>query len=176
MFQTTRNEKSFLLQHKLICCYDNKLPYVCLNLIILHVNILINTCFCPPEPDVIRVIVEGNDVILPCSLISKENIVFKSFVWKKDDKKQVFAYDAGLHTNNDYPGQDEQFKGRVSHFPGELKSGNASIIIRNTRMEDSGNYTCVFPRLQPSQLFHIKLVVGGECFHKTIKGDILCFL
>ncbi|XP_067442282.1 hemicentin-1-like [Thunnus thynnus] len=113
------------------------------------------------EPNVIKVIVEGSDVILPCSLSSKESIVFKSFVWKKDDQKQVFVYNAGIHSNNDYPGQDEQFKGRVSHFDDELKSGNASIIIRNTKVADSGDYTCDFPQLQPRQIFHIKLHVGA---------------
>ena len=160
MFQTTRNKKSFLLQHKLICCYDNKLPYFCLNLIILHVNILINTCFCPPEPNVIRVIVdEGSDVILPCSLSSKESIVSKRFEWKKDDQKTVFIYDSGIHSDSG--------SGRVSHFDDKLKSGNASITIRNTKVADSGNYTCDFPQLQPRQIFHIKLHVG-ECFYKTL--------
>ena len=166
MFQTTRNKKSFLLQHKLICCYDNKLPYFCLNLIILHVNILINTCFCPPEPNVIKV-EEGSDVILPCSLSSKESIEFKLFDWKKDDQKQVFFYDAGRHSNKGHTGQDKQFFRRVSHFENELKSGNASIIIRNTTVADSGDYTCEFPQLQPRQIFHIKLHVG-ECFYKTL--------
>ncbi|XP_042262469.1 butyrophilin-like protein 1 [Thunnus maccoyii] len=123
------------------------------------------------EPDVIRVIMEGNDIILPCSLSSKENIVFKSFVWKKDDQKEVFFYDAGLHTNNDYPTQDEQFKGRVSHFKNELKSGDASIIIRNTKVADSGDYTCEFPQLQQRQIFYIKLhVVGGVFKDRTAEN------
>ncbi|XP_044205726.1 butyrophilin subfamily 2 member A2-like [Thunnus albacares] len=132
---------------------------------------LVFLCFClltlsgitlEHENDVVEVVAaEGSDAILPCSLSTKERITSKLFHWKKDDQKEVFFYDAGIHYNNGRAGQDEQFKGRVSHFPGELKSGNASIIIRNTRMEDSGVYTCFFPRLQPSQLFHIKLVVGA---------------
>ncbi|XP_033985784.1 butyrophilin subfamily 3 member A2-like [Trematomus bernacchii] len=58
-------------------------------------------------------------------------------------------------------GQSEQFKGRVSHFQNELKHGNASIVIRDTNVIDSGSYICVFPRLQPDQTFHIELVVVG---------------
>ena len=120
----------------------------------------------PPDP--VKVIVEeGSDVILPCSLSSKENIQSKLFDWKKDDQQEVFFYDAGMHYNNGRAGQDVQFRGRVSHFPEGLKSGNASITIRNTKMADSGDYTCVFPRLQPRQIFHIQLVVG-EYFDKTL--------
>ena len=107
--------------------------------------------------------------MLPCSLSTKENIEFKLFDWKKDPQKddglkEVFLYDSGIHYNNGLDGQSEEFKGRVSHFQDELKHGNASIIIRNTKISDSGNYTCDFPRLQPPQKFNIKLVVG-EYFH-----------
>uniref|UniRef100_A0A8P4G6V7 Ig-like domain-containing protein n=1 Tax=Dicentrarchus labrax TaxID=13489 RepID=A0A8P4G6V7_DICLA len=115
-------------------------------------------------PAVVRVVVEvGSDVVLPCSLSSKENIVDKLFDWRKDGqrKKEVFYYNAGIHYNNGHDGQDQQFKGRVSYFSDQLKNGNASIKIRNTKMTDSGNYTCDFPRLQPSQIFYIELVVGA---------------
>ncbi|XP_039653444.1 butyrophilin-like protein 10 isoform X2 [Perca fluviatilis] len=113
-------------------------------------------------PGGVRVVVkEDSDVVLPCSLSTKENIVSKLFDWKKvpqkDDDKEVFMYDAGIHYNNGRPGQSEEFKGRVSHFKDQLKHGNASIIIRNTKISDSGNYTCYFPRLH--QTFNIELVV-----------------
>ncbi|XP_059186317.1 CD276 antigen homolog isoform X3 [Centropristis striata] len=118
-------------------------------------------------PAGVRVVVkEDRDVILPCSLDTKENIELKLFDWKKaaqkdERQKEVFMYDAGRHYNNGNEGQSEQFKGRVSHFPEELKHGNASITIRNTKVTDSGNYTCDFPRLKPKrQIFHIELVVG----------------
>lgn len=124
----------------------------------LHVNILIHTCFHVPGPVVVE---EGSDVILPCSL--SVNIESKLFDWKKDGQ-EVFMYDRGVHYNNGRTGQDQHFKGRVSHFKDELKRGNASIMIRNTKVADSGDYTCAFPRLQPSQIFHVGLVVG-ECFH-----------
>ncbi|XP_041818999.1 CD276 antigen-like isoform X2 [Chelmon rostratus] len=107
------------------------------------------------------VVTEGSDAVLQCSLSTKQNIEKELFDWKKDFQKEVFLYDAGKHYNNGREGQDEQFKGRVSHFQDELKHGNASIIIRNTKVADSGNYTCDFPRLQPRQTFHIELVVGA---------------
>ncbi|XP_038552545.1 butyrophilin subfamily 3 member A2-like isoform X2 [Micropterus salmoides] len=110
---------------------------------------------------VVRVVVEeGSDAILPCSLSNKENAEEKLFDWKKDGQKEVFFYDGGIHYNNGRPGQDRQFKGRISHFQDELKYGNASIIISKTKMTDSGNYTCDFPRLQPRRIFNIQFVVA----------------
>ncbi|KAI3369332.1 hypothetical protein L3Q82_007465 [Scortum barcoo] len=119
---------------------------------------------CNIEPTVVRV-KEGSDAILPC-LLRGENIELKLFDWrKKDDQKgvtkEVFMYEGGDHYNNGREGQDEQFRGRVSHFEGEMKNGNASIIIRNPKVIDSGNYTCDFPLLKPQKTFHIQLVVGA---------------
>ncbi|KAI3369837.1 hypothetical protein L3Q82_024418 [Scortum barcoo] len=117
------------------------------------------------EPTVVRV-KEGSDAILPC-LLRGENIELKLFDWrKKDDQtgvtKEVFMYEGGDHYNNGRSGQDEQFRGRVSHFEGEMKNGNASIIIRNPKVIDSGNYTCDFPLLKPQKTFNIQLVVGAS--------------
>ncbi|XP_042262466.1 butyrophilin-like protein 2 isoform X2 [Thunnus maccoyii] len=114
-------------------------------------------------PGVKVIVEEGSDAILPCSLSTKEDIKF--FDWRKDGQKkdlkeEVFMYNEGQHYNNGLNGQSERFKGRVSHFPDELKSGNTSIIIRNTKVADSGNYTCDFPLLQPSKTFIIWLVVS----------------
>uniref|UniRef100_A0A3B4X4N1 Ig-like domain-containing protein n=1 Tax=Seriola lalandi dorsalis TaxID=1841481 RepID=A0A3B4X4N1_SERLL len=119
------------------------------------VNILINTCFYLPGPKI--KVKEGSDVTLPCSII--EDITKKHFHWKKDGQKEVYVYDSGLYSSQGYSGQHEQFKGRVSHFPGELKNGDASIKIRNTKVADSGNYTCEFQHL-PNQKFLVKLLVG----------------
>ncbi|KAM3621295.1 uncharacterized protein V6R79_009042 [Siganus canaliculatus] len=100
------------------------------------------------------VVDEGSDVVLPCSL-GQTDLTNQVFEWKKDGQ-EVFYYDAGKHHNNGRGGQDPKFKGRVSHFEDELKHGNASIKIRNTKLEDSGDYSCAFPNLQ-NQIFHIKL-------------------
>ncbi|XP_028284616.1 butyrophilin-like protein 10 [Parambassis ranga] len=108
-----------------------------------------------------RVIVqEGSDATLSCSPSIKEDLTYKVFDWKKDGQKEVFFYDAGLYYGNGRSGQDEQFRGRVFHFPDQLTSGNASITIQNAKREDGGEYSCVFPRLHPAgQRCTVQLVV-----------------
>uniref|UniRef100_A0A672GEJ0 Ig-like domain-containing protein n=1 Tax=Salarias fasciatus TaxID=181472 RepID=A0A672GEJ0_SALFA len=123
----------------------------------------------PPGPELFRVSVkEGSDVVLPCSL-SNTDLEALLFDWKKDRHKEVFLYDAGPQYSHGRSGQDQQFRGRVSHFPTELKHGNASILITNTRVADSGNYSCGFPRLQPErQIFYIQLLVGESIENITV--------
>ncbi|XP_005928968.1 butyrophilin subfamily 3 member A2 isoform X2 [Haplochromis burtoni] len=113
-------------------------------------------------PTLTKVIVEeGSAAVLPCALSSKQDITNVLFDWKKGHQ-EVFMYDAGVHYNNGRPGQDGQFKGRVSHLEEELKHGNASIRINNTRVSDSGNYTCLFPRLNPPRTFSVQLIVSAS--------------
>lgn len=101
---------------------------------------------------------EDDDAILPCSLGTNENIESKLFDWKKEETVNVFLYKPD---NNPRSNPGDNFKGRVSHFPGELEHGNASIKIIKTRLEDKGNYTCLF--LDNRKKFRVELVVG-ECF------------
>lgn len=112
------------------------------------------------------VVKEGDSAVLPCSPLTKENMESKLFDWKKG-QLEVFMYDAGRYYDKDLDGQDEQFKGRVSHFHDQLQFGNTSIIITNTKTTDTGNYTCAFPRLPGGQTYDIELVVG-EYFIKTV--------
>uniref|UniRef100_A0A8C3AJL7 Ig-like domain-containing protein n=1 Tax=Cyclopterus lumpus TaxID=8103 RepID=A0A8C3AJL7_CYCLU len=106
---------------------------------------------------------EGSDASLPCSLT--EDVTAALFDWRKvahgdQQQKEVFFHQAASHYNNGLRGQNEEFKGRVSFFEDELKHGNASIVIRNAKMADDGNYTCAFPLLQTPQIFYVELVVG----------------
>ncbi|XP_027140931.1 selection and upkeep of intraepithelial T-cells protein 2 isoform X3 [Larimichthys crocea] len=109
------------------------------------------------KPGVVKVFVqEDSDAILPCSPSTKESLVFKTFDWIKENDRQrdVFLYQSGVTKTG-----ADKFKDRVSYFTDELKNGNASIIIGNAKMEDSGNYTCIFLYLVPRESFHVELVV-----------------
>ena len=86
-------------------------------------------------PDAVRVVVpEGGDAVFPVSIgRNAERLLFD---WRKvgpggEVLREVFMYDAGVHYNNGHSGQSEQFKGRVSHFPAELKHDKTAIVIRN---------------------------------------------
>ncbi|XP_055016643.1 programmed cell death 1 ligand 1-like isoform X4 [Boleophthalmus pectinirostris] len=96
------------------------------------------------KPNNMVTVSEGDDALLPCALSSGQNI--EQFDWRNDngeeEKMEVFMYDRGLYYGHGIRGQSEQFVGRVEFFKDELKSGNASIKIKNTRLEDSGTYTC----------------------------------
>ncbi|XP_058488124.1 V-set domain-containing T-cell activation inhibitor 1-like [Solea solea] len=110
-------------------------------------------------PAVINMVVrEGDDAVLSCSLGSR-SIKQELFDWKKDGQKEVFMYDRGSHYNNNPSSQDPDFRGRVFHFAQQLEVGNASVVIRPTKVTDSGNYTCDFPFHQPRRRSHIVLVV-----------------
>ncbi|KAM9333892.1 butyrophilin-like protein 1, partial [Symphorus nematophorus] len=103
---------------------------------------------------------EGSEAVLPCSIIPEQNIASDVFEWKKDGQKEVFSYERGKLYGSGLDGQDEQFKGRVSHFPDQLQFGKASIVIRDTKSSDSGTYTCDFSPDEPNrQTFNIELVV-----------------
>ncbi|XP_014879701.1 uncharacterized protein LOC106941260, partial [Poecilia latipinna] len=103
---------------------------------------------------------EGTDVMLQCFPSGKIDLTHQMFDWKKDDTQEVFLYDNGSHYNNGKSGQHKNFKNRVEFFQDQLQFGNASIRIKNAKRNDSGNYICKFPKLQPlGQMFYMKLVV-----------------
>uniref|UniRef100_A0A4W6BMH7 Ig-like domain-containing protein n=1 Tax=Lates calcarifer TaxID=8187 RepID=A0A4W6BMH7_LATCA len=102
---------------------------------------LINTCFYLPETKII--VLEGRNATLPCSLSSRESIGLRRIEWMKDGQQEVLVYDSSRLS-----GQDPQFKDRVSYSEDGLRNGNASITIRDTKVADSGIYTCKFPGRQ----------------------------
>uniref|UniRef100_A0A665U7L2 Ig-like domain-containing protein n=1 Tax=Echeneis naucrates TaxID=173247 RepID=A0A665U7L2_ECHNA len=131
------------------------------------VHVSKSNMFCLPGPEI--TVIEGHDVTLPCSI--SEDITAERFDWRADGQKEVYVYDAGLSSSKDLSGQHEQFKGRVSHFPGGLKDGNASIKISNTKVSDSGKYSCEFRRTNQKQL--VKLLVGSPATLTSIYGPFI---
>ncbi|MEQ2234616.1 hypothetical protein ILYODFUR_033350, partial [Ilyodon furcidens] len=81
---------------------------------------------------------EDESVILPCSFST--TLTNKIIDWKKDGKDVLLSENGRVNPSS----QDEQFKGRVSHFPDKVKSGNASITIEQAKVSDSGTYTCLY--------------------------------
>ncbi|XP_027142623.1 CD276 antigen-like [Larimichthys crocea] len=128
------------------CSHMELLPLVCLCLLSCS-----GTTSADPAGRV--VVKEGRDVILPC-FFNGVDIEQELLEWKKNGQT-VLKYDAGFDRSNPTLLDD-----RFSHFKEELKLGNASLKIRNTRVADSGNYTCDTPRVESSKTVHVKLVCG----------------
>lgn len=84
-----------------------------------------------------KYVTEGDDVILPCFARNRKNLKKTVIQWKNTYNKDVFRQ------------QDEQYRGRVSLFPTELKKGNASMQLKAVRVADAGNYTCLLSNAWP---------------------------
>lgn len=108
------------------------------------------------------VVKEGSSAVLQFPLSSRENIESGVFDCNKDGRMEVYFYDEGLYSGHGRNGQDAQFKGRVSHSQEELKHGKVLLKINDTRVEDSGNYTCIFPHLKPRQEIQSQLLVAAS--------------
>ncbi|KAI9546664.1 hypothetical protein NQZ68_024562 [Dissostichus eleginoides] len=80
----------------------------------------------------------GNSSACTNEIISmkKEGVPQEKVDQGGDTQHEVFMYDSAVHYDR-HSGQSEQFKGRVSHFQNELKHGNASIVIRKTKVIDN---------------------------------------
>ncbi|XP_074535937.1 V-set domain-containing T-cell activation inhibitor 1-like isoform X2 [Halichoeres trimaculatus] len=126
---------------------------------VLSLLSLLGTLHALENGELVVTVKEDSDAVLPCAPSSRENLDSKLFDWKKDVDVEVFIYHAYRTYGNGFTGQNEQFVGRVSHFPDHLKNGNASIKITKTKVSDSGTYTCEFPHFQPRQIFSTRLVV-----------------
>ncbi|XP_041639181.1 butyrophilin-like protein 8 isoform X2 [Cheilinus undulatus] len=104
---------------------------------------------------------EDDDAVLPCLTSPEVDIESAVIHWKTGDGQEVYFYDNGDYSGKGSTGHLIQFDGRVSHFQDKLKNGNASIKITKTRIEDNGIYTCILPKLQPSQEYQVQLVVNS---------------
>ncbi|CAJ1079044.1 V-set domain-containing T-cell activation inhibitor 1 [Xyrichtys novacula] len=85
----------------------------------------------------------SDDIILSCYLNVKLELAKLrevSVTWeKKDLKGLVHHYHDGA---DDLLDQDPQFKGRTQVFPEALGKGNASLLLRDVKKRDAGEYTC----------------------------------
>ncbi|TWW61431.1 hypothetical protein D4764_04G0000770 [Takifugu flavidus] len=130
-------------------------------------GVRVTLLFDPPEPKRIRMVVkEDSEVVLNCS--ASGSVRDQVFDWKKDKNVEVFLYDQGSIYGSGLSGQSSQspqFVGRVAHFPEALDLGNASIRIKKAEINDSGIYTCTFPRSSPVLRSEISLLV--ECILKV---------
>ncbi|KAJ7992241.1 hypothetical protein DPEC_G00276480 [Dallia pectoralis] len=120
---------------------------------------LLSVCSAQNEVQVISqtepvLAVEGDDVILPCTLRSSNRpfyAVDESVEWQRNDlkPKEVHFYRSREDYNRD---QNPVYKGRTSLFKKEMSNGNVSLKLTNVKISDAGKYTCFIPTLkEPNQ-------------------------
>uniref|UniRef100_A0A3P8ZJV7 Ig-like domain-containing protein n=2 Tax=Esox lucius TaxID=8010 RepID=A0A3P8ZJV7_ESOLU len=86
----------------------------------------------------------GEDVILSCrfrtSTSDMELTSRVSIIWNMEGRSEVvYEYDKGTVQ---LTGQDPRFKKRTLLFSDAIGSGNASLLLRNVNLRDSGVYQC----------------------------------
>ncbi|XP_046873597.1 myelin-oligodendrocyte glycoprotein-like isoform X2 [Hypomesus transpacificus] len=110
------------------------------------------------------VAVEGDDVILPCSLEPSVNAEFLTVEWTRPDMEPtaVHLYKDGRNNNDD---QKESYKDRTMLFEGELVRGNVSLKLSRVKLEDEGSYTC---RVGQVRTTVIQLSVDKWSIGKTV--------
>ncbi|KAI2660565.1 V-set domain-containing T-cell activation inhibitor 1 [Labeo rohita] len=85
----------------------------------------------------------AEDVVLDCRFLSNsDNVQFSdvSITWLKDSLSGV-VYEYKKKTPQ-LQSQNTQFKNRAELFSNALSMGNASLLLRNVKLEDEGVYRC----------------------------------
>uniref|UniRef100_A0A8C9S5S8 Ig-like domain-containing protein n=1 Tax=Scleropages formosus TaxID=113540 RepID=A0A8C9S5S8_SCLFO len=79
----------------------------------------------------------GHDIILLCHLSPEMSAASKEIRWFKESfTNLVFLWDSGKVT------EGKAYEGRVTLFPQELERGNVSLLLRDVRISDEGQYSC----------------------------------
>ncbi|CAM4679233.1 unnamed protein product [Lepidochelys olivacea] len=82
---------------------------------------------------------QGEDVIMNCSFGPVSNLQLLNITWKKGSDLLVHSYFSQL---DQLETQDEAYRGRTQLYPERFHEGNASLRLKNVRLEDKGFYTC----------------------------------
>ncbi|KAJ8276697.1 hypothetical protein COCON_G00084490 [Conger conger] len=86
----------------------------------------------------------SEDCVLPCTFKASSDEVIH---WNRNKLSVHAYYRAADHLDK----QDKHFKGRTSLFKDQIKHGNASLLLRNCNIQDSGKYQCYTSTKQGNQ-------------------------
>ncbi|KAI7803995.1 hypothetical protein IRJ41_015763, partial [Triplophysa rosa] len=82
----------------------------------------------------------GGSVLLPCSVDSLSSLEGLEVEWKRSDSQTLIH----LYQDGDIrpDSQHEDYHDRAHFFTENIKQGNFSLLMKNVRQEDKGQYTC----------------------------------
>ncbi|XP_069775658.1 butyrophilin subfamily 1 member A1-like isoform X2 [Narcine bancroftii] len=91
----------------------------------------------PSKPTMITA---GEDVVLECQMLPVASLDALEVRWFRSSPDSIVH----LYTNgHDQPGvPDEAYHGRTELFQEEFPRGNASLLLKRTKVSDAGSYTC----------------------------------
>lgn len=81
----------------------------------------------------------GDNVILPCRAPDHEAVIITNWIRTDLESGYVLVYrDSQFDPDFQHP----SFKNRLHLLGGQMKDGNASLVLQNVGMEDVGTYEC----------------------------------
>uniref|UniRef100_A0A4W4DNP2 Ig-like domain-containing protein n=1 Tax=Electrophorus electricus TaxID=8005 RepID=A0A4W4DNP2_ELEEL len=118
------------------------------------------------QHDVPVVAAPGSDIILPCSIKPKASeqshvsAVDMEVKWSRTDLNSavVHHYMDKIDKNED---QDPSYRGRTALFKEELQYGNTSLLLKNVKVSDGGQYTCQVDSAHQKDHVSVLLKVEG---------------
>lgn len=117
----------------------------------------------------------GEDQLLSCFLRTESEqarVGQVAVTWVKNDPERlVYRYEDGAPDLGD---QDSQFRGRAQVFPGALVAGNASLLMRNVRRSDEGEYTCSISSSEGGGKVNMRVRTAGR--RTRCSGFTVCLL
>ncbi|XP_033984201.1 coxsackievirus and adenovirus receptor homolog [Trematomus bernacchii] len=101
----------------------------------------------------------GEDVTLPCN--SHTDAAVTKLVWSRPELKGQYVV---FFRNNmaDENNQDQRYRGRVELKDPEMKNGDASVVLKNVTVNDTGTYQCrvTIPTMPKELLRSVLLIVS----------------
>ncbi|XP_034059055.1 V-set domain-containing T-cell activation inhibitor 1-like [Gymnodraco acuticeps] len=80
----------------------------------------------------------AEDVTLPCN--SSRDAAITKLEWNRTELKHYVFYFSDNRQNENY--QDPRYHGRVQLKDPKMKNGNASVLLKNVGIDDTGTYEC----------------------------------
>ncbi|GCB81545.1 hypothetical protein scyTo_0021417 [Scyliorhinus torazame] len=105
------------------------------------------------------VAIVGEDVLLYCQLVPESFVSNMVVRWFKSD----FGLPVHVYRNgkDDTVAQHKDYRGRTEMFKEEVTKGNVSLRIKNTRVFDEGEYTCIVDDKKDIEESSVELKVGA---------------
>ncbi|KAK1803646.1 hypothetical protein P4O66_020753 [Electrophorus voltai] len=92
-------------------------------------------------PAVPVVAAPGSDIVLPCSIKPTMSAVDMEVRWSRQDLGGILVHHY-MNNSDKNDGQMPSYRGRTALFKEELQYGNTSLLLKNVKVSDGGQYTC----------------------------------